>query len=238
MRILITRPADAAADFAVALHALGHETICASLLTVHFPAGPELDLQGVAAVAVTSANGVRALARRSPRRDVLMAAVGPQTAEAAKLAGYARIECAHGDAEALAAALPQWVKPGDGLVMHAAGADAGRALAENLAAAGYQVRREVLYEVRSASVLPSPAAQALAQRTLDAAFFFSPKSARAFRNAATHAGLASVCASLAAICISAATADALCPLHFRNVRIAEKPNRAALLEALSMEASG
>lgn len=238
MRILITRPADAAAAFAAALQALGHDTLCASLLTVRFREGPPVDLQGVAALAVTSANGVRALARRSPRRDVLMVAVGPQTAEAATLAGYARVLCAPGTAEALAEAMPRWVKPDDGVILHAAGSDAGMALCERLAGLGYAARQEVLYDVDAASVLPEPAVQALVQKRIDVAFFFSPKSARAFRNAVSHAGLAPACAGLAAICISEATAAALRPLAFRNVRLAAKPNREALLEALTLEASG
>jgi uroporphyrinogen-III synthase len=62
---------------------------------------------------------------------------------------------------------------------------------------------------------------------LDAALFFSPRSASVFRDCVVNAGLD--VGSLIAICISEATASALAPLAFREVRIAEAPNQDALL---------
>ena len=44
-------------------------------------------LDGVQAILATSANGVRALARRTPRRDLPLFAVGPQTAARGAEAG-------------------------------------------------------------------------------------------------------------------------------------------------------
>ncbi|MDE2182262.1 MAG: uroporphyrinogen-III synthase [Alphaproteobacteria bacterium] len=234
MRILVTRPQDAAAEFAAALQAIGHQTLCASLLTVRLLDGPEPDLQGVAAIVVTSANGVRALARRTPRRDLPLIAVGPQTAQAGRLSGFAHVESADGNAELLAEALPRWIPPQAGKILHAAGSDAGDGLPRRLVAKGYDVRQEVFYEVTATPSLPVDAARALGEGAIDAAFFFSPRSAKAFRKAVGRAGLETSCMAMIAICISAPTAQALAPLTFREVRIAEKPNRDALLQVLAL----
>ncbi len=84
MRVLVTRPKEDAEETAQLLAARGHQALVAPLLETRFFDGAALTLEGVQAVLATSANGVRALARRTARRDVPLFAVGPQTAEAAK----------------------------------------------------------------------------------------------------------------------------------------------------------
>ena len=63
------------------------------------------------------------------------------------------------------------------------------------------------------------------QGTLDAAMFFSPRSARIFGVLAD--GLPTEC--LAALCISPATAQALTSLSFARVAVAARPNQQAML---------
>ena len=70
MRVLVTRPEDDARETAVRLKALGHEPILAPLISIRFIDGPDIDLAGVQALIATSSNGVRALARRTSRRDI------------------------------------------------------------------------------------------------------------------------------------------------------------------------
>jgi uroporphyrinogen-III synthase len=231
MRVLITRPEEDAARFVRILEARGHRAICASLLTVHFLEGPPPALDGIAAILATSANGVRALARRTQRRDLPVFAVGPQTAAAARTAGFCRIECAHGDAAALAEAVPHWTKPDAGTLFYAAGRGHGR-LQMLLEAKGYPVRLEELYEVAAEETLPEAAREVLAKRELDAVMLFSPRSAAVLRHTVLQAGLAEACQHLAAICISAAAAEALAPLAFRATLIAAQPNQDAMLASL------
>jgi len=87
MRVLVTRPLDDALEIQILLAARGHEVVVAPLLRVAFRRGTEIDLTGVQAILATSANGVRALAQRTERRDVPVFAVGPQTAQAAQALG-------------------------------------------------------------------------------------------------------------------------------------------------------
>ncbi len=85
----------------------------------------------------------------------------------------------------------------------------------------------MLYDV-SLGHLPPDFGNVLA--ALDAALFFSPRSARVFKDLALSDGLN--VSSLIAICISEATAAALSPLTFREIRIATEPNQDALLAYL------
>jgi uroporphyrinogen-III synthase len=230
VRILVTRPLPDGEAIARRLAAMGHQALLAPLLTVKFLEGPPLNLASVQAVLVTSANGVRALARRTSERGIAMYAVGPQTAEAAHQEGFLHVRNADGDALALAEAVSNSANPGAGTLLHAAGEDSGHALCEALAASGFTTSREILYRIEKASQLPAEAARALRKGEVDAALFFSPKSASLFAECAARDDLSTE--RLAAICISANTADSLKGMAFSEVRIAAAPNQDALLACL------
>jgi len=233
MRVLLTRPKEDARIVAEQLREAGHEILSAPLLSVRFHDGPPLDLDGVQGVLATSANGVRALARRSERRDLPLFAVGPQTAKAARLAKFEHVKSADGDAAALAETVPRWARAENGVMLHAAGAQGEGRLAALLGAKGFTIRTEFLYDVVAADSLPAAVVEALSAGTLDAALFFSPRSARVFKDCIVRASLAQTCPCVIAVCISNAAADALSPLVFAQCLIATKPNQDALLECLA-----
>ena len=104
MRVLVTRPVEDGEETARQLALRGHQSVLAPLLATQFWDGAEVTLEGVQAILATSANGVRALARRTARRDVPLFAVGPQTAEMAQAEGFSNLRNANGDARALAMA--------------------------------------------------------------------------------------------------------------------------------------
>jgi uroporphyrinogen-III synthase len=224
MRILITRPREDGEAIAALLRESGHQPLPAPVLATRWFDGPALDLAGIAAILATSANGIRALVRRTERRDIPIFAVGPQTTAEAQAAGFVRIENADGDARALADAVPRWLAPDAGALLHVCGEQNEGALAETLAAKGYAVRREILYVVEPLP-LPPEAIAALQAEAVDAALFFSPRSARIFLEQAEGLQLGRV----TALCISPATAKALPADRFAAVRIAAKPNQDALL---------
>lgn len=232
MRILVTRPQEDAREISQTLEAMGHSVIAAPLLRIEFYDGPEVALDGVQAILATSANGVRAIAGRTPRRDVPLFAVGPQTETEARVAGFTHIKNAHGDGAALARATAEWVKPQNGALLHAAGAEAPKLLVAELEKSGFTVRREVLYEAKATQRLPAAAAEVLRNDALDAVMHFSARSAKTFTDCVVREELTASCERLIALCISEAAAAALSPLHFRETRIAKGPNQQALLELL------
>ena len=227
MKVLITRPQEDGKEIARRLAERGHQALLAPLLTPRFHDGPEPDLKGVQAILATSANGIRAFVRRSPRRDFSIFAVGPQTADEARKSGFTEVRNAEGDAKALALAATLWAAK-KGVLLHVCGEDAPGTLAENLILRGFKVRRCPLYAIEPATSLPDEARAALAARALDAAMFFSPKSARIFGLLAD--GLPTD--DLTAFCISPATAQALSPTPFARIEVAARPNQAAILALL------
>jgi uroporphyrinogen-III synthase len=227
MKILVTRPRAEGEEIAARLAEMGHQALLAPLLEPRFFEGPEPVLDDVQAILATSANGVRALIRRTPRRDVPVFAVGPQTAEEAVKAGFVEVRNADGDAVALAEAASRWARP-EAVLLHVCGEDAPGTLADALTARGFAVRRTVLYAMTAAKDLPHQARTALAEGRLDAVMFFSPRTARLFLTLAQGLPLA----GLTAFCISPATAGALASGIFAQVRVAERPNQAAMLTLL------
>jgi uroporphyrinogen-III synthase len=224
LRILVTRPLEDGQEIAARLKAMGHEALLAPLLTPRFFDGPVPALGDVQAILATSANGIRALVRRTPRRDFSVFAVGPQTAEEARKAGFSEVKNADGDAKTLAHSATLWAAK-KGVLLHVCGEDAPGTLAENLTLRGFKVRRSALYAIEPAAELPQEARSALERGTLDAAMFFSPRSARIF--GALADGLPTE--KLTALCISPATAQALTFISFAQVAVAERPNQAAML---------
>ena len=222
MRVLITRPEEDAARTASVLAGLGHEGIALPLLDVRFHDGDEIALDDFQAVLATSANGVRALARRTQRRDVALFAVGPQTAQEAAALGFSHVRNAQGDSRLLAAAVAGWAAPSGGALLHVKSAEADGTLATLLKAQGFVVENAVFYEVAAIDRLPA------LPPDLDAALFFSARSAAIFRDLATGARVDHIIA----ICISGAAAAALTPLQFEDVRVAAAPNQDAMLALL------
>jgi uroporphyrinogen-III synthase len=226
MRILVTRPLEDGQDIAARLAAMGHQSMLAPLLQPVWRSGPKPDFTGIQAILATSANGIRALIRRTPRRNLPVFAVGPQTSAEARRAGFTEIHNADGDARALAQAVPRWTTPAKGALLHVCGAEAPGALGDALRGQGFDVRRAELYAVEAATALPPDAAAALQDGALDGALFFSPRSARVFCALVSDSG------PLTAFCISPATAQALTP-GFARVAVAPRPNQDALLAMLA-----
>ena len=88
MRILITRPIEDAKPLADALAERGIQVLIEPLLEIRHLEDAEIDLAGAQALLFTSANGVRAFAALSPRRDLKVFTVGDGSADAARQAGF------------------------------------------------------------------------------------------------------------------------------------------------------
>ena len=232
MRLLVTRPRDDAEAFAGLLRARGHEPVIAPIMEVHPVPGPHLSCEGVQGVLATSANGVRALAARTARRDLAVYAVGPQTAEAARMAGFADVINSAGDSAQLVETVASKADPNNGVLLHAAGAETAGRVKQALTARGFIVETIVLYEALPVPQLPAIGQTALREGTLDGVLLFSPRSAKTFSALVNEAKLADACAPLVAFCISAATAEALAPLIFARVAVAGTPNQDAILDLI------
>ena len=240
MRVLVTRPAEDAADFAEALAARGHEAVLEPLLeiTPAEPAALPVDLDAFQALLITSANGLRAFAALTQRRELPVYTVGAASAEAARAAGFAEVESAGGDVEDLVRLVRERLKPEDGVLLHAAGKTVAGDLKGALEAVGFTVTRAVLYTAEAATALSPGVLDDLRQGRLEAVALFSPRTAETFAELLQAAGLAGQLGGLRALCLSRAVAAKLGRLTLASVELAERPETGALLDLLDRAAGG
>ena len=231
-RALVTRPREESQALAAALAARNIEALIEPLMEVQFLSPAALDLRGVQAILCTSANAVRALARASGERGVPLFAVGDATAARAHAEGFAAVESAGGDVDDLARLASTQLRPQEGALLHVAGSVVAGDLAGALRARGFTIERSVLYEARPVQTLSPIAVGALRSEAIAFALFFSPRTAAVFARLAASARVADGCGRITALSISPAADRALAQLPWRDRRVAERPNQAALLEAL------
>ena len=144
--IWITRAQPGADTTAERVRALGHDPVVAPLLTVRPLADVAVDLHGVAALAFTSANGVRAFADASGERGLRVFAVGAATALAARAVGFKSVLSADGDVLALAEGIAARRTELRGVVLHPGAAEPAGDLCGALAGQGVEARALILYE--------------------------------------------------------------------------------------------
>lgn len=174
-KIWITRAQPAADVTAERVRALGHEALLAPLLEVRNLDHVDIDLSGVAALAFSSANGVRAFAERSGRRELKVFAVGAATAQAARQAGFRSVLSSEGDVTALARGIVARRSELKGTVLHAGAAELAGDLTGELMQAGVEARRLILYESRPVTLVETQLKSVL---RADAVLLHSPRAAR------------------------------------------------------------
>ena len=228
MRVLVTRPEADAARTAAALRARGHEVVLAPLLRIEL-----LDFalpdDAWSAVVMTSANAARAVAEH-PRRAALIACeaftVGGHTADAARAAGFRTVHSADGDKDDLADLLR--VRRGEASVplLYLA----GEARAGDLAAGDARVVTVVAYRAVTAERFAPEVAAALAHRALDGVLHFSARSAQAYLDCASRAGIRDAALAPVHICISRQVGEPLAAAGAAAIRIAPRPDELAMIE--------
>jgi uroporphyrinogen-III synthase len=225
-RILVTRAESGASATARSLAAKGYTPIVEPLFTLE---PVRADLPAFDALAFTSANGVRAFARLSSRRDAPVFCVGRRTADAARDAGFADVASADGDVAALATLIAPRLPQGATL-LHAGNEESRGDLSGALQAKGFKAEFRALYRA-APIVAPGPALAAYlsGQAAFDAVLIHSPRGGAilaGFLTKATAAGLRLVVAA-----ISPAAAEPVQPLAAR-VEIATAPDENSLFAAL------
>jgi uroporphyrinogen-III synthase len=187
----------------------------APLLAIRpLPQGPP-DLTVITTLAFTSANGVAAFAALTPDRTRPVFTVGDATAQAARAAGFARVQSAGGDLDRLAALLLAQ-GPGIGpLLVPGAREPAGDLPA--LLQDRIEARALPVYEAVETGATPPT--------DFDAVLIHSARAARALAALGPFAGQT-------AIVLSAAAAAPLGDRADLEIRLAPTPDEAALLAAL------
>lgn len=231
MRVLLTRPQAEAVRTAAALRARGHEPIVAPLLAIEILPDADFGAGPWTAILVTSANAVRALAehgRREELHDVPAFTVGDRTAGAMRDAGFSNVTSADGNVSDLAKLVTARVKP-PARLLYLAGEERAGDLAATLRAADFTVHAALVYRAVSSGHFRREAVEAL-MAGIDGVLHFSRRSAEAYVHAATRSDLRPAALTRPThFCLSARIAEPLKDAGAVSIRIAARPDEAALL---------
>lgn len=234
-RVLVTRPAGAAERTAAALRARGWTPVLAPVLSLRFlpavlPPADRYDF-----LIFTSAHGVAAFAALTPEGPGAFArlpvyAVGPQTADAARRAGFADVRCGPGTARALEDGLsrdpPGGSGDGPGRFLHLSGTPAAHVFA--LPGAD----RLVIYEAEGVPALPVPCCDDLENGRVDVALFYSPRSAALFSGLLEKHGLTHRVPAIKALCLADSVVKSLKGLPWQEICLASSPDGEGMMAAL------
>ena len=232
MTLLITRPLSDSGDLIAALSARGHAVIAAPLFDIAYTDGPEIAVSNYQGVLATSANGVRALARRTKERTTPIFAVGDATAREAQSLGFEAVRSADGDVSSLANLIMMANLPVDRPLLHVAGTVVAGDLAGTLTKTGYTVERIVLYEACPRQRLSDAAEHALRLHEISGILVYSPRTGRLLVDAVKRAALEGNLTTVTLFALSNAVAAACNDLAWRDIRVARHPTSEELLATL------
>jgi uroporphyrinogen-III synthase len=235
VHLLVTRPDPDGERTAAALRERGHDVTVAPLLRLEH-VDFELPNDAVGAVVLTSANAASAVAHHS-RRAALTAlpafTVGRHTAQAARLAGFETIHCAEGDkvdlVDLVIASYANKPQP----LLYLAGEDRTGDIAADLAPHGLTVRTAAVYRAVKLDRFPAHVEELLAGGALDGVLHFSKRSAEAYIDCATRAGMLARALEPLHFCLSRQVAAALAGAG-ATTKVAPRPEEAALIDLVAL----
>lgn len=229
VRMLVTRPEPDASDTAARLRALDIEPVIEPLLKLEVLNTTLPDPKGFRALALTSGNALRALHERGELHHLLdlpVYAVGEHTAHLARSFGFAGVASADGNISALAGLIAQQAAPGP--VFHPAGLNQAGDLAAALAPHGILAVSTPIYAMRRALEISATTMAALRSGTIDAALFYSARTAQTFVDLTGRLEAAQR-NHLGALCLSETVAAPLLAAHFVRVGLADHPSEEAMM---------
>jgi uroporphyrinogen-III synthase len=232
MRLLVTRPLPDAEATALRLRAAGHDVIIEPLLRAELL--EHADAADPTAIAVTSRNGVRALAawRQSAGwRDRPVFAVGAATAATATESGFTDVRSADGDGEALARLIATSLDPG-ATILYPAAEVRSPAMELALRDSGFDVEVSVAYRMIAADRLPEPVVEALRAGAIDGVLLYSRQGAAVFLRLMEESQIVAALRRLTVFVLSSAVAGGLDGIEVGRLVVADTPDEDAMMRAV------
>ena len=234
MRLLVTRPEGDAQRTAALLAARGHQVDCAPLLRIEAVADAAVGAGPWAALVITSANAITAIAAHpsgAALRRLPVFAVGARAAAAAQAAGFANVTARGGNLSELVKHLRGRAlsKTTGQPLLYLAGEDRSGDLAAELAPAGEIVTTAVVYRAVRCTAFPPAVAAALAGAAVDGVLHYSGRTAEAYLECARAGALLGQALAPIHFCLSGQVAEPLKSAGAERVLSPERPEEAALL---------
>jgi uroporphyrinogen-III synthase len=228
--MLVTRPEPDASETAGRLAALGIEPVKLPLLGFEVLDTSLPDPKGFSAIAVTSANALRALEQRgvlSRYRALPLHAVGDRTAAAARALGFADVLSAAGSFTDLVNQLAQTRLAGP--VFYPAGREVSGDLARALAPLGKMVITAAVYAMTPAQTIDPGLVEKLRDGAIGATLVYSRRTAETFVRLIAPELAPAIRARLGMLCLREAVAAPLIDAHFVRIALADHPSEEAMM---------
>lgn len=227
---MLTRPKAQADAMTKALRSRGHRIHLAPLLRIDRLQFDDRTLRSASAIIVTSANAVPALEGLNPAIRIF--AVGPDTASAAKAAGFYDVMAASGTASSLLDMVRHQWHPEDGTLAYASGHHVSVDVAGALALQGYSCRRVEVYATSQARQLTEETVGFLRRGEIDSVLFMSLRTADAFSELVAAAGISDSCKTARSLSLSAKIAARVGHLPWIVSLTTASPTREGILRAV------
>jgi uroporphyrinogen-III synthase len=238
VRLLVTRPQRDGERTAKALRERGHAVVLAPLMRIEPIANAELGAPPWSGLVMTSANALSAVTAHPRVADLIrlpLCIVGKRTADAARTAGFADVRCVGGDVGELIRTIRDLLPRSADPLLYLAGEETSRDLAAELAAEGWAIRTVVVYRAVQVERFPPAAESVLAAGEIDGVLHFSRRSAEAFIACARVGGILDRTLAPPHYCLSRQVAGPLMQAGADDVRIAPRPDEAALIALIAAE---
>lgn len=227
-KVLVTRPEPDAQDTAARLAALGLDPVIAPLMQMRLRPAALPDPSDLSAIALTSANALRALSELGTLEAYLslpVFTVGERTAAHARTAGFTEVTSADGAFDDLVALLDAQTFSGPIFYPVAAQAsgDLGAALGP------HQVRAIPLYDMDPIDRLPDDVAAGLSTGRIAAVSLYSRRTAEIFCTLTEKLLPGNIRAELTFICLSENVAAPLVENRFPRIGLADYPSEEAMM---------
>lgn len=233
--VLVTRPRHLAGPLIDKLRAKGFEVLHEPMLTIvpKREIRPQIQKRGV--TMITSRTTLAMLQDRADEvADLLKRpcyCVGEQTALAAAAFGFEQIRTGSGDGETLAHMILEGEKR-SAEVLHIGGVDVVPQAQAVLREAGQPLVHWPVYQAVERSEMSKPVAQAMRTGKIDAALFFSVRTAQTFVQMVLTQGLETCCTRMVALGLSPAVEVALAPLPWQRILVPPHPSEERALTCL------
>ncbi|MGH7005114.1 MAG: uroporphyrinogen-III synthase [Alphaproteobacteria bacterium] len=230
--VLVTRPRPGAAGTADRLRKLGHVPLVLPLTRI--VAVPPVPPEGpFDAVAITSANALRQAppAFLRPWLDLPCLAVGEATAQAAGKAGFRHVVAGGGDGTALARTLGASLKA-HARVLYLTGRIRSPGFEQAVTQAGRGIVPAVVYDTVPLDYPDGELVTFFGSEPVSACLLYSRFGARGFRQLTERGSVHHLFEKTEVLCLSAPISEIFDDGKPRLVRVAVKPDEAALLDLL------
>ena len=236
MRLLVTRPQPAAEATARRLEVMGHQPLLLPLARAeHLPEAARKALERPhAAVALTSAEAVRALAELGADLEPYKAepcfCVGEATARAARDLGFTSLHTGEGTGRSLAETIAATLSASRAPLLYLAGSPRSDGLEATLRQLRIEHVTVECYRMQPIAHPPNILARLISAGRPDAVLLYSHDTARRFAALLVEAGLKTAAFSPRYLCLSAAVAGAL--PDGASVEVAARPDEESLFSLL------